>query len=56
MDQYWIRGYKNGKRFIRNDIGDIGIHPVDEESRFYPVISMTKTGEVECSVSYGDLK
>eukprot|EP01084_Bolivina_argentea_P212860 361730_1 len=56
MEKCWIKGYKNGRRFIRNDIGDIGVHIKESDTKFYPVISVSDTLSVDVTVSYGNLK
>ena len=40
MDKGWIRGYKNGKRFVNNDIGDINVK-FDDNTKFCPAFSTT---------------
>ena len=52
MDKGWIRGYKNGKRFVNNDIGDINV-TFDDNTKFYPAFSSTDPSQTELVIYYG---
>ena len=52
MDKGWITGYKNGKRFVENDTGDIPIK-MDDRTKFYPVVSIADISKVNVTISYG---
>ena len=52
FDNGWIRGYKNGKRFAKNEVGDIYV-TFDDNTKFYPMVSSTDISAIELVVAYG---
>lgn len=52
LDQGWIRGYKNGKRWMQSEVGDIDLTD-HVQHRFYPLVSSTNWLENECCISFG---